>query len=208
MNKGLLRFFPVTQKSLKPDVGQRMLNQFLENLKGHGGDVRSKLGRLQDMHRVADAGYQNFRLKTIIGVDRLDISDDIHPNLAYVIQAADKGADVRGPALGGQKGLRRRKAEGDIDPDLALAQDLKGLEPFGNQRDFDDDVRCDLDEFLRLLQHPLTDRRHNLRAHGTFHNRTDLRDEVMELPSFFTNQRRVGRDAIENPQLIRLANFL
>ena len=72
-----------------------MLGHLLNDLVGHGGDVRTGQRTLGDMDGVADRGRNDLRMDVrVVGEDLADGADKVDARLADVIKTAKEGADV------------------------------------------------------------------------------------------------------------------
>src|SRR5213594_1711792 len=105
----LRQLLPVLEELLQADVGERMLDQGLQHGKRHRGDIGPDARGLHDVQGVPDAGGQDLALEVVIVEDGPDLADDVHPDVADVVQAADERADERRSGLRGQKRLGRRE---------------------------------------------------------------------------------------------------
>src|SRR5438552_13300628 len=191
------RLVPVVQELLEPDIRQRMLHEHLEDRERHGRHVRARLGRVDDVQRVADRRRQHLRLETVDAVDLTDIAHQVHADRGDVIETAEKWADVRRPRLRGEEGLGCREAERLVDPYPLARQMLDRLEPILGQGALDHGVRGDLGQLFALFDHAVEVRRHHLEAHvSRGDDGADLLHERPEGSLLLGDERGVGGAAV------------
>ena len=177
-------FIPVCKKLLDSDIGEGMFCQLGNDLKRNCGNIRTDKGCIQDVLRTPDACDDDLALVAIIVIDGDDILNQIHARVADIIQAADKGTDVGGSGLRGQKRLRGRKYQGDIGFNALRREFLHRLEPFDDHRNLDDDILGKLSQLARLGQHPLGLKTHNLSAYRTVDDLANLDDNLFKWLTF------------------------
>ena len=132
----------------------------------------------------------------------------IHAVLADIVQPADKRTNKIGAGLGGHDRLRRRKDEGDVDPNPFVAECFRGFQTFLGHRTLHHDVRVKLRKVAAFFNHSCRIRTHRFRTDGTIDDRADLQELLLEYISFLGNKAGIGRNAIQNAGAGYVADFV
>src|SRR5437667_442719 len=191
---------PVVEELLEPEVRQRMLHELLEHGERHRHHVRARLRRVHHVERVADRRGEHLRREPLDPVDLTDVADEVHADVRDVVEATEERADVVGARLRREQRLGRREAERLVDADPFAREVLHRLEPGLGEGALDDDVGRDLMELLAFLHHPLEIGRDHFEAHVARHDRADLLDQRPEGPLLLGDERRVGRDTVDDAE--------
>ena len=101
---------PISQELRLSLVSQGVIEQLIDNLEWHGGNVSSDPGRFNDMNRMTKTCGQHFCLPLVVLVDLHYFLKQYEPVLANVVQTPEKGTDKRGSGLGSENRLRCREA--------------------------------------------------------------------------------------------------
>src|SRR5207245_8994663 len=107
----------------------------------HGGDVVADGRGVDDVQGVAHAGGQDLAGEVIVVEDGPDLPNDVHADVADVVQPPDERADEGRPGLGRQERLVGREDEGGVDPDPLRGGCLDRPQPLAAHRVFDPYVR-------------------------------------------------------------------
>ena len=118
--------------------------------------------------------------------------------VADIVEPADERADVGRAGLGGQQRLRRREAQRHVDADALARQRLARLDAVARQRHLDDHVLIDLRDVVPLLHHAGEVGRRHLAADRTLDDLADLLQVLAVIARLLGEQRRVGRDAVDD----------
>src|SRR4030042_624890 len=110
-----LHLLPVLEEALQAAVGERVLEKRVEDARRHGADVGAHPGRLQDVHRVAQAGGEDLAVEVVVVEDLDDVGDELHARGRDVVEAADEGRDVAGARPGREEGLAGAANGGHVD---------------------------------------------------------------------------------------------
>src|ERR671911_365567 len=83
---------PVLEKRRKPLIGERVLDQLVEDLGRNGRDIGPKPRRLDHVAGMADRGDQHLggQPVAVVAEDLDDLADELHAVLADVVEAADE----------------------------------------------------------------------------------------------------------------------
>src|SRR5262245_37937508 len=206
----LRQLLPVLEELLQADVGQGMLDQRLEHRERHGGDIRADARRLDHVQRIPNAGRQDLALEVVIVEDGPNLADDLHSDMADIVEASEEGADERRPGLGRQERLRRRENQRRVDPDPFRGERSDRPQPLADQRNLDDHVRgAHLpDDVPALPDHFLRGRRHDLGADRSRHDGADLPDDLQKVPPLLRHEGGVRGHAAQHAPRVRLPDFL
>src|SRR2546427_5500989 len=191
---------PVVEELLEPEIRQRMFHELLEHGERHRHHVRARLRRVHHVERVADRPAEHLRREPLDPVDLTDVADEVHADVRDVVEAPEERADVVGARLRREERLGRREAERLVDADPLAREEPHRPDPVLGERALDDDVGRDLREFRALLDHPLEVGGDDLEAHVARHDRADLLDQRPEGPLLLGDERRVGRDAVDDAE--------
>src|SRR3990167_653694 len=96
---GLLPLSPVCEEPFESNIRERVFQELLEYLVGHGRDVCPHSGGLDYVERVPDARYEHFRFYIVVVEYLYDVTHHLHAELRYVVEPADERAYVGGPGL-------------------------------------------------------------------------------------------------------------
>jgi|GEM_PF-6088306 len=206
-----LERLPVLQEVLDAAIRQRVFCRLEENLVRHGGNIRSRFRRLDDMQRVADAGREDER--TIIGrhvaIDLRNIANDLHAVLGDVVQTPDERADDIRPRQRGEERLIRREAERHIRADAFPLELFHGGPAVRRGRHLHDDIRVPFGEPARFIQHSPGIEADCLGADGPVYNFRDLLNDLfMRLAARLAHERGIGGHAAENAPARHFANLI
>ena len=187
-----------------------MLGHLLDDLVGHGGDVGTGEGAFRDVHRVADAGRDDFRLDAVGVEDFGDLGDEIRAADADVVEPSDERADEGSAGAGGEECLVGREDERHIDFDAFCGQGVTCLEAFHGHRDLDDHVLVDPGDFAALADHAfgVGGRRLDFAADGSVDDGCDLGYDLLEVAAFFGDEGRVGGDAADDAHVVGFADVV
>src|SRR5579859_6781048 len=105
------------------------------------------------MRRRADRGGEDLGVEIVVVVDRPDLDDQVHAVGADVVEAADEGRDVAGPAFGGQQGLGGGEAQRHVGGDALVGELAAGDQAVAGQRHLDHNIGRDAGQLATLVQH-------------------------------------------------------
>ena len=95
--------FPVLQEGGEAFVGQRVVEEFFNDIRRKCRNIRAEARALDQMRHGADRRDQDFRSDMlVIAVDLHGVRDQLHAVLADIVEPADKGRDEAGAGLGGK----------------------------------------------------------------------------------------------------------
>ena len=120
------------------------------------------------------------------------------PLVADVVEPADERADEGRAGLRGEQRLRRREAQRDVDADAFARQRLARLDAVARQRHLDDHVLVDRRDVVPLLDHAGEVGRGHLAADRALDDLADLLQVLAVVARLLRQQRRVGRDAVDD----------
>src|SRR5882724_11682140 len=206
----LRQLLPVLQEFLQADVGERMLDERLEDGKRHGRDVGPQARGLDHVQGIPDAGGQDLALEVVVVEDGPDLAHDLHAYVADVVEPADERAHERRPRLRRQERLRRREDEGRVDRDPLRREGLDGAQTLADHRDLDDhvggpDLALDLPA---LADHLIRGGRDHLGADRAGHDGADLPHHLEKVAPLLGHQGGVGGHAVQNAPRVRLPDLL
>lgn len=193
-----------------------MVGEFADDGVGDGGDVGSGHGGFDNVQRMANARYEHFGQVAVVVINRDDLLDQLHTVGADVVEAPDERADEVCSGFGGEQRLRWRKDQRGVGLDAVRRKVLDRLEAFDRKRALDDHILVDGRKLLALSDHLLCFERGNLGADRAIDDFADFLDvrlevgvgEVGRVFDDFSDQRRVGRDAVEHTEFIGGLDFV
>src|SRR4029453_9318707 len=100
--------------------------------------------------------------------------------------------------------LRGREAERHVDANALARQRLARLDAVARQRHLDHHVGVDLRDIVPLLHHAGKIGRRHLSAYRTLDYLTDFLQVLAVIARLFDEQRRVGRDAVDDADVGQL----
>ncbi len=181
-------------------VGQRMRDHLKNDLIGNGGNICTGQSGTDSVLRTANAGGDDLGVNAVEAEDVGDLLDEIRAVVRNVVQPSDERADIAGACSCGQECLRGAEDQRHIGLDAKRGQLRGGLQTLGTNRDLNDDVGMDFDQFLGLGYHALGHRGDYLGADGAVHDAGDLGDHILKFLALLSDERRVGRHAAEDAQ--------
>ena len=104
------------------------------------------------------------------------------------------------PTFAAMKRLRRREHQRDVDLLSFGRQRLARLHAVLRERHLDDDVLVDGSQLATLPNHAVEVGGDDFRARRAFHDLTDLLQDGFVIATLFGEQRRVGRDPVDDAE--------
>ncbi len=198
----------IAKKLLEAFFGQGMTKHLLERFERQRNDVRAGLGYFDHVPRAAAGGGEDLRLEIVVSIDGKDVLNHLYARESKVIDPAHERAHDVGPRFGRHQRLGRAEAQCHIDTDAFLRQRVNRLDTFRNQRDFDDYVLVNFGEAPPFRNHFFRGQREHFSAHIAVDQLADLADLFLYGNTFFSDQARIGGNAINNPPSRGGAQFL
>src|SRR4051812_24007803 len=195
-----LRLLPVSDELLQADVGQRMVEERIDDSGGTRADVRSHPRGFDDVHRAARAGDENLRRELVVAEDLDDLLNQVHAGGRHIVQPTDKRAHERRTDFRGEQRLRRREDQGDVDASALFGESLARLHAVARERHLDDDVLVDFCKVASFAHNAIEIGRDDLRADRPLDQVADLLEVLAVVAWFFREQRWVRRDAVDDPE--------
>src|SRR5262245_25180184 len=146
---------PIGQELCLPLIGQRMIEQLVDNLKRHRRDVGAQAGRFDHMNRIPQTRSEHFSLPVVVLIDLDNVAQQDQSVLSDIVESAQEGRDEGSPGFGCQDGLRSRETESDIYLDSLMIQLARRLEAVFGERTFHHYIRCDLRVLQPFAHHPV-----------------------------------------------------
>src|SRR5208283_4883031 len=187
-----------------------MVVKLLEDVEAHGHDVGAGERGLEDVQGVAGGSSNDLSLEPVVGVNRLDLADQVHAVMADGIEAADEGANVSGADLGRQQSLQGGEGDGDVRLVAFGSEDFDSLNPLFNDRHLDNDVFVDFGQFNAFLHDAFGVQGNSFQADGSVHDIADFAIDFARSAAGLGNVGRVGGDAVNDapaPGFADLGNF-
>lgn len=202
------RRVPVVEESLEADVRERMLEEHLQNLVGHGRDVRAGLDRLDDVQRMADAGDEHFALEAVVLDHVHGVGDGAHTVVRDVVDSTDEVGNERRARFGGHQGLRDGEDERHVRADALIAQGLDQADARLDERDLDHDLRMPARDLESFLEHRVVIRRDDFGANRAARNEfANLEHRFAEALAGLRDKGGIGGYAVDDAPLGGLAYF-
>src|SRR5438477_8407416 len=111
----LLRLAVVLEELLLSGVGERMVEELLQDGERHRRDVGTGERGLRDVHRTPDRGREDLGGDLLLAIGGDDIRDDTHAVLVDVVETAGEWTDDVRPDRRGEQRLVHREAQRDVD---------------------------------------------------------------------------------------------
>ncbi len=175
----------------------------------HGRHMGADFRRLDDMADAADRSDQNFGTESGMRfVDFANLGNQVHADLADIVEAPDEGRNEGGSGLGRQDCLTGGEAQRHVDRDAVAGQRFAGHQPIGGQRHLDGDVARDLGQILAFADHRRRIQCRHFRRNGAGNDRANLRDHIFEALAGLGHEGRIGGRAVNQARGGEGANFL
>ena len=130
------------------------------------------------------------------------------PSVAMSSSRPTNGLTYAAPTLAAMQRLRRREDQRDVDAMPSPDSALQRLHAVARERHLDDDVLVDLRELAALGDHAGRVGRDDLGAHRALHEPADLLEDRARVAALLRQQRRIGRDAVDDAERHQRFDFL
>src|SRR6266404_5676269 len=184
-----------------------MIIKLFEHVEPHGADVGAYEGSFEHMRGMAHGGRQDLSFKGVVGVNRFDLTDHLHTEVADGIQPAYEWANVGCATFGGQERLQGREGDGHVGFNAFSIKHLYGHEAFTRNRDFHDDVLMYFGQCPALLDHFVGGQSQCFETDWAINDVTNLAIYIEMFSSGFGDVRGVGGDSINDAPAPRFFDF-
>ena len=186
-------FRPVGVELVDAFGRERVVEEHFEDFEGDCRVVGSGFGAFEDVGGVAQARGYDLGLDAVGVVDVDYVVDELEAVFADVVEASDEGADVGRARGGGEYRLVRGEDERDVGFDAERGEFFDRAEAVGAERYFDDDLRVNLGDDLRLFDELGFLKRYGFGADGAVDDLGYFAHARVEVDvPLFGDERRVG----------------
>jgi len=198
--------FRIRHELRKPFIGEHMVGHGFDHRGRSRGHIGPDFGAVAHVIGAADGGREDIRLVSVIVVNLANIRDQIHPVDVQIIEPSNERRDKCGPGFCGQERLVGRETQGHVDHFAFIGQRFARAQPGPGKGHLHRDIFRDLGQFAALGNHVVGVERDHLGGDRTRHHSTDFFGHFENIPTGFFDERRVGRDPIDHPQIIEFCN--
>ncbi len=138
------------------------------------------------------------RLETLHVVQGANLFDQEATVGTVIVQTPDKRGDKGRASLGRQHGLGCREAQGDVGFDPAVGEGAGGAQAIPRKRQFNDHILVDRSQLLAFLDHGVIIGSNSLCRNRPLDESTNLGNDLSNVPTRLSDQRRIGGDAIDH----------
>src|SRR5690606_21527810 len=141
-----------------------MLQQARDDAQRTRCNISSNLSTLDQMLRMADAGRENLRIKTVVIIDNAQLFYEVETVVRNIVKATNKGRNIARPCLRCQNRLACGKDERTVSPDTLTGKPLNGFYPVADHRHFNHNLVINFRQLPAFRQNRIKFSRDNFRA--------------------------------------------
>ena len=188
-------------------VRQVMMDESCQDFRRDRGNIHPGEHHAVHVLLAANAGGDNLRRQAVGAEDPDQVFHEGAAVFADIIEAADKGADIGRSGTGGQHGLSQAEDKRAVRPDALGAEDLNGLQAFGDAGNLNNDIVGDPDEFPRFPHHPFAILADDFGADRSRNQFADFGDDLCLGTPRLRDEGRIGRHAIYDALIGKFLDF-